>query len=146
MMVRRLHTVHEFLAVLAEPTPERHGLRGWLTAPQGRLPSRRTWERRLEAIPATLPAQIGCVGRHLIALRQPWADCARAAAIDSPGGRLAQARPGGWRRPASLDGYRSPLDQIGLARLGVWLDTAPGLHGGARLDAPRGSTHPRQGC
>src|SRR5712691_2828658 len=83
MMVWRLYKVNEFLAVLAEPTPEMHGLRGLLTAPQGRVPSRRTWERRLAAVPATLPAQTGCLGRHLVALLQPWTDCARAAAIDS---------------------------------------------------------------
>ena len=82
MMVRRLHKVNEFLAVLAEPTPEMHGLRALLTDSQGRMPSRRTWERRLAAIPATLPAQIGCLGRHLVALLQPWTNCARAAAID----------------------------------------------------------------
>ena len=82
MMVRRLHTVNECLAVLAEPTPEMRGLRGLLTDSQGRLPSRRTWERRLAAIPATLPAQLGCLGRPLVALLQPWTDCARAAAID----------------------------------------------------------------
>src|SRR5262249_27559434 len=80
MMVRRLHKVNEFLAVLAEPTPEMRGLRGRLTDSQGRLPSRRTWERRLAAIPATLPAQIGCLGRHLVALLQPWTHCAPAAA------------------------------------------------------------------
>jgi Transposase DDE domain len=85
MMVRRLHKVNEFLAVLAEPTPEMHRLRGLLTDPQGRFPSRRPWERRLAAIPATLPAPIGCLGRHLVDLLQPWHDCARAAAIDSTG-------------------------------------------------------------
>src|SRR5262249_44087433 len=63
--------------------PERHGLRALLTDAQGRVPSRRTWERRLAAIPAPLPAQIGCLGRHLVALLQPWTDGARAAAIAS---------------------------------------------------------------
>lgn len=95
MMVRRLHKVNEFLAVLAEPTPEMHALRGLLTAPQGRLPSRRTWERRLAALPATLPAQIGCLGRHLVALLQPWTDCARAAAIDST---VLRALGGVWHK------------------------------------------------
>src|ERR1700750_72313 len=95
MMVRRLHKVNEFLAVLAEPTPEMRGLRGLLTDSQGRLPSRRTWERRLAAIPATLPAQIGCLGRHLVALLQPWTDCARAAAIDST---VLRALGGVWHK------------------------------------------------
>ena len=35
MMVRRLHKVNEFLAVLAEPTPEMHALRALLTDPRG---------------------------------------------------------------------------------------------------------------
>ena len=95
MMVRRLHKVHEFLAVLAEPTPEMHRLRGLLTDTQGRFPSRRTWERRLAAIPDTLPAQIGCLGRHLVAFIQPWTACARAAAIDST---VLRALGGVWHK------------------------------------------------
>lgn len=55
MIVRHLHTVHELLAVLNQPTAEMMALRDLLTE-QGRFPSRRTWERRLKAIPATLPA------------------------------------------------------------------------------------------
>jgi hypothetical protein len=46
MMVRRLHKMNAFLAVLAEPPPKRHGLRGLLANPQGRVLSRRTWEHR----------------------------------------------------------------------------------------------------
>jgi hypothetical protein len=57
-------------------------LRGLLTLPDGRYPARRTWERRLAALPATLPAQIGCLGRHLVALLGPWAACGRPATID----------------------------------------------------------------
>src|SRR5215813_5754437 len=72
MMVRRLHKGNEFLAVLAEPPPEMHRLRGLLSDSQGRLPSCRPWERRLAAVPATLPAQLGCLGRPLVALLQPW--------------------------------------------------------------------------
>src|SRR4051794_13910515 len=64
MIVRRLPTVHLLLAVLDEPTPEMQRLRALLTE-QGRYPTRRTWERRLRAIPATLPAQIGWLGRAL---------------------------------------------------------------------------------
>src|SRR5262247_1107175 len=95
MIVRRLHKVHAFLAVLAEPTSEMHRLRGLLTDTQGRFPSRRTWERRLAAIPDTLPAQIGCLGRHLVDLLQPWQDCARAAAIDST---VLRALGGVWHK------------------------------------------------
>jgi hypothetical protein len=42
-------------------------LRGLLTH-EGRYPSRRTWERRLAALPDQLPAQIGPLGCHLVAL------------------------------------------------------------------------------
>ena len=82
MLVRHLHRVHELLALLAEPTAEMQTLQSLLTE-KGRYPSRRTWERRLKAMPATLPAQIGCFGRYLVALSQPWATYGRAVAIDS---------------------------------------------------------------
>ena len=92
MIVRHLHTVHELLSVLAQPTAEMHTLRGLLTV-DGRFPCRRTWERRLTTLPDTLPAQIGCLGRTLVALIQPWAHCGRAAAIDST---VLRARGGVW--------------------------------------------------
>ncbi len=82
MIVRRLHSVHELLTVLDQPTPEMQLLRTLLSE-QGKFPCRRTWERRLAALPDTLPAQIGCLGRHLVALIQPWVDCGRAEAIES---------------------------------------------------------------
>lgn len=59
MIVRRLHRVHELLAVLEQPTADMQRLRACL-AEAGRYPSRRTFERRLAALPDTLPAQIGC--------------------------------------------------------------------------------------
>jgi len=92
MMVRHLHTVHALLGVLAQPTPARQTRRTLLTV-DGRFPTRRTWERRLHAIPATLPAQIGCLGRALVAAIQPWATGGRAAASDST---LLRARGGVW--------------------------------------------------
>jgi hypothetical protein len=82
MLVRHLPKVHLLLAVLAEPTPEMMALRALLTE-GGRYPSRRTWERRLAAVPGTLPAQIGCLGRELVRLIQPWGSAGHAAAIDS---------------------------------------------------------------
>ncbi|HLX59343.1 MAG TPA: transposase [Ktedonobacteraceae bacterium] len=94
MIVRHLHTVHGLLSVLAQPTAEMATLRSLLSE-QGHLPSRRTWERRLKAIPATLPAQIGCLGRYLIDLLQPWATCGRAVAIDST---VLRARGGVWHQ------------------------------------------------
>src|SRR2546429_1139146 len=94
LIVRHLHPVHELLSVLAQPTTEMMTLRELLTE-QERFPSRRTWERRLQAIPATLPAQIGCLGRHLIDLIQPWATCGRAVAIDST---VLRSRGGVWHQ------------------------------------------------
>src|SRR4051794_23457487 len=67
MIVRRIHTVYGLLGVLAEPTPEMRQLRA-LFMHQGRFPSRRTWDRRLQALPASLPARIGCLGRTLLGL------------------------------------------------------------------------------
>src|SRR2546428_271836 len=66
-----------------------------LLSENGRFPARRTWERRLKAIPDTLPAQISCLGRHLIDLIQPWATCGRAVAIDST---VLRARGGVWHQ------------------------------------------------
>ena len=94
MIVRHVHTVHTLLSVLAQPTPEMQTLRALLTV-GGRFPARRTWERRLQAIPATLPAQIGCLGRALVSRIQPWARCGRAAAIDST---VLRARGGVWHK------------------------------------------------
>lgn len=82
MVLRQLTTVHALLAVLDQPTPEMQRLRGLLME-DGRYPSRRTFERRLAAIPDTLPAQIACLGQHLLASIQPWEHSGRAVAIDS---------------------------------------------------------------
>jgi hypothetical protein len=82
MIVRRLPRVHSLLAALEEPTPEMRRLRALLTE-GGRYPTRRTFERRLKAIPATLPAQIACLGQDLVAALVPWPDGGFAAAIDS---------------------------------------------------------------
>jgi hypothetical protein len=94
MIVRRLHKVGELLAVLEEPTPEMRSLRELLRE-DGRFPSRRTFERRLRALPETLPARIGCLGRHLVALIEPWARCGRGVAIDSS---VLRARGGVWHK------------------------------------------------
>ena len=94
MIVRHLHTVHELLTVLEQPTNEMVLLRRLLSE-QEHFPSRRTWERRLKAIPDTLPTQIGCIGRHLVNLIQPWAASGRAVAIDST---VLRARGGVWHQ------------------------------------------------
>src|SRR5437762_9848581 len=64
MIVKHLHSPYELLCVLEQPIPEMQALRPMLTE-DGRYPTRRTWERRLHALPDKLPAQIGCLGRHL---------------------------------------------------------------------------------
>jgi hypothetical protein len=92
MIVRHLHRPGELLAVLAEPTAEMLQVRALLSE-AGRRPCRRTWERRLAQLPATLPAQIGCLGHCLVEQLQPWAACGRAVAIDST---VLHARGGVW--------------------------------------------------
>src|SRR5919206_5330739 len=94
MIVRHLHTVHELLSVLEQPTSEMQTLRTLLSH-HGQYPSRRTWERRLKGLPDSLPAQIGCLGRYLVTLIQPFANCGRAAAIDST---VLRARGGVWHK------------------------------------------------
>lgn len=108
MIVRCLPTVHSLLAVLDEPTPEMQRLRTLLTE-NGRYPSRRTWQRRLRAIPDTLPAQIGCLGRYLVAVLAPWQEYGRAAAIDST---PLRARGGVWHQKDRAAGVvpRSSID------------------------------------
>jgi hypothetical protein len=70
MIVKHLHTPYELLTVLAQETPEMTTLRSLLTY-EGRYPTRRTWERRLAALPDTLSAQIRCLGCYLVAQLQP---------------------------------------------------------------------------
>ena len=94
MIVRHVHTVYELLTVLEQPTAEMHSLRSLVTE-QGQYPTRRTWERRVGALPTSLPAQISILGRLLVALIQPWERCGRAAAIDST---TLRARGGVWHK------------------------------------------------
>jgi hypothetical protein len=118
MLIRHLHTVHGFLAVVSQPTLEMRAVRGLLTDEQDRFPSRRTWERRLAAIPTTLPAQIGCLGRYVVAELQPWLTCARAAAIDST---VLQAKGGVWHkkdREAGVVPHSSIDTQAGWTKSG----------------------------
>jgi Transposase DDE domain len=94
MIVRRLHKPGELLAVLQEPTAEMRSLREMLNQ-DGRFPSRRTFERRLRALPETLPERIALLGRHLVELLQPWARSGRAVALDST---VLRARGGVWHK------------------------------------------------
>src|SRR5215216_5441180 len=94
MVVKRLPTVPLLLAVLDQPTPEMQQLQALLRE-RGRYPSRRTFERRLMAIPETLSAQIACLGRYLLDLLRPFQGCVRAAAIDST---VLRANGGVWHK------------------------------------------------
>jgi hypothetical protein len=49
----------------------------------GRFPSERTFQRRLKALPASQPEQIGALGRHLVEALNPWESRGRAVALDS---------------------------------------------------------------
>jgi hypothetical protein len=94
MIVRRLHKVGELLAVLDEPTSEMSMVRDCLSE-EGRFPSRRTFQRRLKALPESLPEQIGCLGGHLVGVLKPWQSRGRAVALDST---VLQAKGGVWHK------------------------------------------------
>jgi hypothetical protein len=94
MPVRDVQTVDGLLAILGQPTPEMQALRERLMC-DGRFPTRRTWERRLNALPSTLPARIGCLGRYLVGRVDPWAGGGRAVGIDST---VLHARGGVWHK------------------------------------------------
>ena len=100
MIVRHLSKVNELLSVLEQPIPEMRLLRSLLVE-QGRYPSRRTWERRLKDLPENLPAQVGCLGRYLVALIQPWTTWGAAAAIDST---VLRVRGGVWHKTHRVQG------------------------------------------
>jgi len=121
MIVRHLYSVHELLSVLAQPTAEMIQLRSLLSDEHGQFPSRRTWERRLKAIPATLPAQIGCLGRYLVSLLDPWQGCGRAVAIDST---ILRARGGQWHQKHREQGL---VPHSSIDREAHW--TKSGWHG-----------------
>ena len=59
MIIRRLYSAWALLRFLEQAEPVVARLRALLTE-RGRFPSRRTWERRLQRLPATLPGRIGC--------------------------------------------------------------------------------------
>jgi hypothetical protein len=94
MIVKRLHKVGELLAVLEEDTPEMPEVRQLLFE-GGRFPSRRTFERRLKALPDSLAEQIGCLGRHLVEVLRPWESRGRAVALDST---TLRAKGGVWHK------------------------------------------------
>lgn len=100
MIIRRLYTAYALLSFLEQDDPVAREVR-ILLQEEGRFPTRRTWERRFEKLPARLPALIGCLGRHLVFLLQPWARDGRAAAVDST---PLRANGGVWHKKHRLAG------------------------------------------
>lgn len=82
MIVRRLYSATALLAFLDQADGVSQQLRPLLQE-GGHFPCRRTWERRLEKLPDHLPGLIGCTGRYLVTVLQPWQQGGRAVAIDS---------------------------------------------------------------
>lgn len=82
MIIRRLYTAYALLTFLDQDEPVAQQVR-LLLHEHGRFPTRRTWERRLAALPQHLPGLIGYAGRHLVAVLQPWTHHGRAVAVDS---------------------------------------------------------------
>lgn len=95
MVIRRLYSAYSLLAFLEQETALTVQLRQALSTADGRFATRRTWERRLKALPDTLPGLIGCLGRHLVVLLQPWANSGRAVAMDST---ALRAKGGVWHK------------------------------------------------
>ena len=120
MIVKHLHKVYELLSVLNEPTYEMQQLRQLLME-EGRYPTRRTWERRLKGLPESLPAQIGCLGRYLVALIVPWADCGRAVAVDST---VLRSKGGVWHKK---DREKGEVPHTSIDTQAHW--TKSGWHG-----------------
>src|SRR4051812_20879097 len=77
MVIRRLYTAYSLLAFLEQETELTQALRPLLSE-KGRFPSRRTWERRLARLPESLPGLIGCLGRYLVSVLQPWGQAGHA--------------------------------------------------------------------
>ena len=141
MLVRDVATVDGLLAILEQPTSEMQALREQLTI-DGRFPTRRTWERRLKALPGHVPGPHRLSGRlsgdTARSVGWLWAGGGdRQHRAPGAGRGLAQEAPRGRRRPPHVDRHRGPLDQVGLARLGLWLAAAPRHHRRRRLDPAR---------
>ncbi len=121
MIVRRLHRVGELLTVLDEPTSAEMRMVRELLCAKGRFPTRRTFERRLEALPGTLPEQIGCLGRHLVGLLRPWERMGRAVALDST---PLRAKGGVWHKK---DKQAGKVPHTSIDTEAAW--TRSGWHG-----------------
>jgi len=95
MVIRRLYTAYSLLAFLDQDTDLTRVLRAELTDEQGRFPARRTWERRLQALPESMPGVKGGLGRNLVGRIPPRTQAGRAAAVDST---ALRAKGGVWHK------------------------------------------------
>lgn len=100
MVIRRLYTAYSLLAFLKQETALTQQLQPLLMEKE-QFPCRRTWERRLAALPETLPSLIGCLGRLLVKLLCPWLNGGRAAALDST---PLKAKGGVWHKKDRAQG------------------------------------------
>lgn len=82
MLCRHLNTAHALLEFLDQDDDLVRRLRPLLRE-HGRFPSRRTWERRLRALPDEWPRRIGVLGCYLAAVLKPWGRRKHAVAMDS---------------------------------------------------------------
>ena len=82
MVARRLHTPHALLAFLEQDDLVATRVRECLLE-NGCFPSRRTWERRLNALPDDLPRTIAALGCWLVTALKPWGRRKHATALDS---------------------------------------------------------------
>jgi hypothetical protein len=80
----------------------------------GRCPTRRTWARRFDTLPARLPALMGGLGRHLVTRLQPWAAQGPAAAVDRT---PLRAHGGVWHKKHRLAGE---VPHTSLATEATW--------------------------
>lgn len=94
MIVRRLYSASSLLSFLNQDTALTQALRVTLMH-NGQLASRRTWERRLKALPERLPNEIGQIGRVLVMDLQPWQHYGHAVAVDST---PLRAKGGVWHK------------------------------------------------
>ena len=79
-----------------------------LLCEEGRFPSRRTFQRRLKALPNSLPDQIGCLGRYLVEVLKPWQSSGRVVALENTN---LQAKGGVWHekeKEAEIVPHRAP--------------------------------------
>ena len=95
MLVHQVWTAHGLLAILNEPTARMARARATLCDDCGRLPSRRTWERRLARLASMLPEIIAVLGTWLVHRVHPWPQGGRAVASDST---CLRARGGVWHK------------------------------------------------